>query len=197
MNKMKQFGIKSAWLLVAGAIFALSVTILSSCSSDDDYDMYMGDELGTLAAATRSASAESGGGSTTPKSCGIWCVAELCSDKDYDDVRCIAESLKLPTTTALSTSQLLLLAKESGLSCSNWLTNSLTIGGVEYTDTVANLLKSLGSNGRYSNVIVGYNYHYYVAVELLNGGNRIKVKDPNNNGNTSNYNVSTFVAVVY
>ena len=51
---------KSAWLLVAGAIFALSVTILSSCSSDEDYDMYMGDELRTHAAATRSASAESG-----------------------------------------------------------------------------------------------------------------------------------------
>ena len=60
MNKMKQFGIKSAWTLAAGAIFALSVTILNSCSSDEDYDMYMGDELRTHAAATRSAAPEPG-----------------------------------------------------------------------------------------------------------------------------------------
>ena len=59
---MDRLGIKSAWLLAAGAIFALSVTILNSCSSDDDYDMYMGDELRTHAAATRSASGESYGG---------------------------------------------------------------------------------------------------------------------------------------
>ena len=52
---------KSAWLLAAGAIFALSVTVLNSCSSDEDYDMYMGDELSTHAAATRSASAENDG----------------------------------------------------------------------------------------------------------------------------------------
>ena len=62
MSKMKQFGIKSAWLLAAGAIFALSVTILNSCSSDEDYDMYMGDELRTHAAATSSAAPEPGGG---------------------------------------------------------------------------------------------------------------------------------------
>lgn len=57
---MNRLGIKSAWLLAASAIFALSVTILNSCSSDEDYDMYIGDELRTHAAATRSASAESG-----------------------------------------------------------------------------------------------------------------------------------------
>ena len=60
MDKMKEFGIKSAWLLAAGAIFALSVTVLNSCSSDGDYDMYMGDELRTHAAATRSAAPEPG-----------------------------------------------------------------------------------------------------------------------------------------
>ena len=70
LNKMKDKTnmkvklIKSAWLLAAGAIFALSVAILNSCSSDDDYDMYMGDELRTHVATTRSASAESGGGSS-------------------------------------------------------------------------------------------------------------------------------------
>ena len=58
MNKRM---IKSAWTLAAGAIFVLSVTVLNSCSSDDDYDMYMGDELRTHAAATRSASAENDG----------------------------------------------------------------------------------------------------------------------------------------
>ena len=52
--------IRSAWLLAAGAIFALSATVLNSCSSDEDYDMYMGDELSTHAAATRSATPEPG-----------------------------------------------------------------------------------------------------------------------------------------
>ena len=80
MNKMKQLGIKPAWLLAAGAIFALSVTILNSCSSDEDYDMYMGDELRTHAAATRSAAPEPGssGGTSTGDGSGYWTDVDNC-----------------------------------------------------------------------------------------------------------------------
>jgi len=44
-----------------GAVVALSATIMNSCSSDDDYDLYQGDELKTYAAVTRAGS-ESGAG---------------------------------------------------------------------------------------------------------------------------------------
>jgi len=184
----------SAYIWAMCAVVVLSATVMNSCSSDDDYDLYQGDELKTYAAVTRAGS-ESGIG--TPQSCGIWCIAELSKGKDYEDVKFIAERLKLPTTTAMTTSQLLQLAQGAGLPCSNWLTNSLQIDGVAYPDTVTNLLKSKGANGKFSNVILGYNYHYYVAVELVAGGDKIKVKDPNLNGQTSNLNTSIFEAVVY
>ena len=85
---MNRLGIKSAWLLAASAIFALSVTILNSCSSDEDYDMYIGDELRTHAAATRSASAESGDDSEDEipieeNCCAAWALATLLYQSNY------------------------------------------------------------------------------------------------------------------
>ena len=49
----------SAYVWAVGAVVALSATIMNSCSSDDDYDLYQGDELKTYAAVTRAGS-ESG-----------------------------------------------------------------------------------------------------------------------------------------
>ena len=50
----------SAYIWAVGSVVALSATIMNSCSSDDDYDLYQGDELKTYAAVTRAGS-ESGG----------------------------------------------------------------------------------------------------------------------------------------
>ena len=142
---------------------------------------------------------ESGGESSVlaQKSCAIWCVAELCNDKEYNDVEQIAISHNLPTDSYMKTSQVLQLAKASGLGCNYWLTNSLNIANTAYPDTVQNLLRTIAdSSGNLSHTIVGTNDHYVVAIKVLNNGATLKVKDPNING-TTNHDISIYEAAIY
>ena len=56
--KITKFNPACIWAVCA--VVALSATAMNSCSSDDDYDLYQGDELKTYAAATRAGSESSG-----------------------------------------------------------------------------------------------------------------------------------------
>jgi len=57
---MKITKFNSAYIWALCTVVALSATVMNSCSSDDDYDLYQGDELKTYAAVTRAGSESSG-----------------------------------------------------------------------------------------------------------------------------------------
>ncbi len=176
---------KSAWLLAAGAIFALSVTILNSCSSDEDYGMYMGDELRTHAAATRSAAPEPGssGGSaysflTTLKrdcgtgGCGVWCVGYLMSDQtNTGENNLLNKATELNSdwkSSGLDATQLISLAQYVNVNLTSFISSQYKVGEDVFTDRnrVSNKIRALAADGNFTNKIVAVDGHWVVALRL-------------------------------